>query len=56
MQLAQQTKRAETLDKELSGVEKNQYIKWFLAGSGVLLVGFLVGFAAKRGRRRPSLL
>ena len=55
-QLAEQTKRANTLDEELSGIEKNQYIKWFLAGSGVLLVGFIVGFSAKRGRRRPSLL
>ena len=55
-QLAVQTKRAKALDEELRGVEKNQYIKWFLAGSGVLLLGFIIGFAARRGRRRPSLL
>jgi len=55
-QLAEQTKKADKLDKELSKVELNQYIKWFLAGSGVLLVGFIVGFSAKRQRRRPSLL
>jgi SH3 domain protein len=55
-QLTEQTKRAKALDEELRGIEKNQYIKWFLAGSGVLLLGFIVGFAAKRGRRRPSLL
>jgi SH3 domain protein len=55
-QLAEQTQKADRLDKELSKVELNQYIKWFLAGSGVLLVGFIVGFSAKRGRRRPSLL
>ena len=55
-QLAEQTKKAKALDEELRGVEKNQYIKWFLAGSGVLLLGFIVGFAARRGRRRPSLL
>jgi SH3 domain protein len=55
-QLAEQTKRAETLDEELRSIEINQYIKWFLAGSGVLLVGFIVGFSARRGRRRPSLL
>ena len=55
-QLAEQTKRANTLDKELSGLEMNQYIKWFLAGSGVLLVGFIIGFSARRGRRRPSLM
>ena len=55
-QLAQQTKRADTLDEELRAIEMNQYIKWFLAGSGVLLVGFIVGFSARRQRRRSSLL
>jgi len=55
-QLAKQTKRANALDEELRGIEINQYIKWFLAGSGVLLVGFIVGFSARRQRRRPSLL
>jgi SH3 domain protein len=55
-QLAEQTKRANTLDKELSGLEMNQYIKWFLAGSGVLLVGLIIGFSARRGRRRSSLM
>ena len=55
-QLAEQTQKVNKLDKDLSKVELNQYIKWFLAGSGVLLVGFIVGFSAKRSRRRPSLL
>jgi len=55
-QLAKQTKRADAFDEELRGIEINQYIKWFLAGSGVLLVGFIVGFSARRQRRRPSLL
>jgi len=55
-QLAKQTKRASALDEELRAIEINQYIKWFLAGSGVLLVGFIVGFSARRQRRRPSLL
>ena len=55
-QLAEQTQRADTLDEELKAIEINQYIKWFLAGSGVLLVGFIVGFSARRQRRRPSLL
>jgi len=54
--LTAQTQRAEKLDEELSRVEMNQYIKWFLAGSGVLLVGFIIGFSARKQRRRPSLL
>ena len=55
-QLAEQTEKATTLDKELSKLEMNQYIKWFLAGSGVLLIGFIIGFSARRSRRRPSLM
>ena len=54
--LAEQTKRADKLDEELGRVELNQYIKWFLAGSGVLLVGFIIGFSARKQRRRTSLL
>ena len=55
-QLTTQTRRAEKLDEQLSKIEMNQYIKWFLAGSGVLLLGFIIGFSARRQRRRPSLL
>jgi SH3 domain protein len=55
-QLAEQTKRAAALDEDLRAIEIKQYIKWFLAGSGVLLVGFIVGYSARRQRRRPSLL
>ena len=55
-QLTTQTRRAEKLDEQLSKIEMSQYIKWFLAGSGVLLLGFIVGFSARRQRRRPSLL
>jgi SH3 domain protein len=54
--LTEQTKKVEKLDEELRRVEMNQYIKWFLAGSGVLLVGFIIGFSARKQRRRPSLL
>jgi len=54
-QLAEQTARAKQLEEQLSSLEMNTYIKWFLAGSGVLIVGFLIGFSTKRQRRRPSL-
>jgi len=55
-QLAQITKKAASLEEQLSNLELYNYIKWFLAGSGVLLLGFIIGFSAKRQRRRPSLL
>lgn len=48
---AQQKKIAE-LEKELSKLETLRFIWWFLAGAGVLLVGFIAGFSVKRQRRR----
>jgi SH3 domain protein len=55
-QLADQTARAQKLEEQLGQLEMNTYIKWFLAGSGVLIIGFLIGFSTKRQRRRPPLL
>jgi SH3 domain protein len=55
-QLAEQTAKAKQLEKQLSSLVMNTYIKWFLAGSGVLIIGFLIGFSTKRQRRRPTLV
>ena len=54
--LAKSARREEALEKKLEDVESGYYLKWFLAGAGVLLVGFLIGFRTRRSRRRPSLL
>lgn len=54
-QLAGQTAKAEKLEEQLTKLEMGTYIKWFLAGSGVLIVGFLIGFSTKRQRRRSAL-
>jgi SH3 domain protein len=54
--LAKSARREEVLEKKLEDVESGYYLKWFLAGAGVLLVGFLIGFQTRRSRRRPSLL
>ena len=54
-QLSKQTAKAEKFEEQLSKLEMSTYIKWFLAGSGVLIVGFLIGFSTKRQRRRPAL-
>lgn len=54
-QLAEQTARADKLEDQLTKQELSYHIKWFLAGSGVLVVGFLIGFSTKRQRRRPAL-
>lgn len=54
--LAEQKQKAEKLEAELSKLEIHQHIRWFLCGAGVLFVGFLMGFSARRQRRRSSLL
>ncbi|MGW8186224.1 MAG: hypothetical protein ACWGNK_03125, partial [Desulfobacterales bacterium] len=54
--LDEETRRANQLDEQVAKLTRSYAIKWFLAGSGVLLFGFIVGFSLKRQRRRPSLL
>ena len=55
-QLSAETAKAKKLEDQLTRMEMNHAIKWFLAGSAVLIVGFLIGFSTKRQRRRPSLV
>ncbi|MEJ2513055.1 MAG: TIGR04211 family SH3 domain-containing protein, partial [Anaerolineales bacterium] len=55
-QLSEQTQKATELEAQVSDLEVSHYIKWFLAGSGVLFVGFILGFSTKRQRRQSSLL
>lgn len=40
------------LEKELTRLETQRLVRWFLTGAGVLLLGFVIGFAAKRQRRK----
>ena len=54
--LAEKSNRLETLEKDLATLTFFYYFKWFLGGSAVLFVGFMIGLSAKRQRRRPSLL
>jgi SH3 domain protein len=55
-QLVEQTEKAKKLEEQVTRMEMNYAIKWFLAGSAVLIVGFIIGFSTKRQRRRPSLV
>jgi SH3 domain protein len=55
-QLAEQTAIVEKLEEQLSRLERSTYIKWFLAGSGVLILGFLIGISTRRQHRRPALV
>ena len=55
-QLSEQSKKADKLEEQVAKLEFSNYIRWFLAGSGVLIVGFIIGFSTKRQRRQSSLL
>ena len=54
--LQDRNNRLVSLEEQVASMELNYTIKWFLAGSAVLIVGFLIGFSTKRQRRRPSLV
>jgi SH3 domain protein len=54
-QLAEYKEKSELLEKELTKLEFGRTIRWFLAGAGVLLLGFLIGFSTRRQRRRSTL-
>jgi SH3 domain protein len=54
--LARKTKRQAELEEKLKALQDSQTLKWFLGGAAVLFVGLIVGFMARRPRRRPSLL
>ena len=55
-QLTEQTAKVEKLEERLTKLEMSSYIRWFLAGSGVLILGFLIGISTRRQHRRPSLV
>jgi SH3 domain protein len=54
--LAIKTKRQTELEEELRALRESKTLRWFLGGAAVLFVGLIVGFMARRPRRRPSLL
>jgi SH3 domain protein len=55
-ELDEKSQHLTELEEQVSRLQLYHYIKWFLVGAGVLLVGFIIGFSAKRQRRRSSLL
>jgi SH3 domain protein len=46
-----------SIKDENRALRNNNHIKWFIAGGGVFLLGWLIGFAVGRmKKKRPSLL
>ncbi len=54
--LAARTQRQAELEEQVKDLQNTRTLQWFLAGAGVLFVGFIVGFMTRRPKRRPSLL
>jgi len=53
--LAEQNNKAESLEDELTRLLQQQNIKWFFSGAAVLIVGFIIGYSARREKRRSLL-
>ena len=54
--LAEKTRQRAELDEKLRALQESQNLRWFMGGGAVLFGGFIVGWLARRSRRRPSLL
>ncbi len=50
------TRKIEELEDEVIFFQKRQIFRWFFSGSGVLLLGFFLGFNARTKRRKSGLL
>lgn len=55
-ELAISKARLEQAEVEIRQLLKDQNIKWFMVGAGVLILGFIIGFSSRRQRRQSSLL
>lgn len=53
---ADRTRRQGELEEKVRDLQNTRILRWFLVGAGVLFVGFIIGFLARRPKRRPSLL
>ncbi|MGA7278512.1 MAG: hypothetical protein WBW79_11280, partial [Desulfocapsaceae bacterium] len=45
-----------TVQQENEGLAKSQTLKWFLAGGGVLFLGWIIGLFSGRSRKKRSSL
>lgn len=55
-ELVIKTKQVAELEKQLEGLRRSQTLRWFIVGASVILVGFIIGYASRRPKRRSSLL
>jgi SH3 domain protein len=54
--LSLQKSKMENLEDEITRLTRQQNVIWLLSGAGILLIGFLIGYNARREKSRSSLL
>ncbi len=54
-EVSDQSKETRQLKTALAAAEKKSTLWWFIAGAGVLLFGFILGFVVRQPRKRSSL-
>jgi len=54
-ELADKSRETHELKTALEAAEKKNTLWWFIAGAGVLIFGFILGFAVRPRRKRTSL-
>ncbi|NNK93388.1 MAG: TIGR04211 family SH3 domain-containing protein [Desulfobacterales bacterium] len=50
------SQRVASMEQQISSLKKDNAVKWFLAGGGVLLVGMFLGMLSSRSRKKKSSL
>lgn len=55
-ELAASKARVAQSEIEIQQLVKEQNIKWFMVGAGVLMLGLIIGFSLRRNRRQSSFL
>ena len=54
-ELTAKSKQVAELQDELKSLRGSQTQRWFIAGAGVIFVGFIIGYATRRQKHRSSL-
>lgn len=53
--LSKQNEKVDKLEDEITKLLRQQNIRWFFSGVAVFLLGFIIGFSARREKRKSLL-
>lgn len=55
LMISKQNKKVDDLEDEITKLLRQQNIRWFFSGGAVFLLGFIIGYSARREKRRSLL-